>query len=119
MFLELSQIKKHLNIDTDYTDDDQYLLFLYDVAVDVIQKHIDTTFEEIMQKEGKIPNALLHAMLLFIGNMYDNRESVSYKSVHEVPSSLTYILNMYRDYSNPNSVSKKDEEYYVFSDLKL
>lgn len=102
MFLELAHIKKHLNIDADYTDDDEYILYLYDVAVDVIQKHIDTTFEEIMQKEGKIPNSLLHALLLFIGNMYDNRESVSYTSAHEVPNSLTYILNMYRDYSHAN-----------------
>lgn len=102
MFLELAHIKKHLNIDADYTDDDEYILYLYDVAVDVIQKHIDITFDEIMQKEGKIPNALLHALLLFIGNMYDNRESVSYASVHEVPNSLSYILNMYRDYSNAN-----------------
>lgn len=102
MFLELSQIKKHLNIDTDYIDDDEYLLFLYDVAVDTIQKHIDTTFEEIKQKKGDIPKALLHAILLFIGNMYDNRESVSFTSVHEVPNSLNYILNMYRDYSNSN-----------------
>lgn len=102
MFLELSQIKKHLNIDADYIDDDEYLLFLYDVAVDAIQKHIDTTFEEIMQKKGEIPKALLHAILLFIGNMYDNRESVSFTSVHEVPNSLNYILNMYRDYSNSN-----------------
>ena len=102
MFLELSQIKKHLNIDTDYIDDDEYLLFLYDVAVDAIQKHIDTTFEEIKQKKGEITKALLHAILLFIGNMYDNRESVSFTSVHEVPNSLNYILNMYRDYSNSN-----------------
>ena len=102
MFLELSQIKKHLNIDTDYIDDDEYLLFLYDVAVDAIQKHIDTTFEERKQKKGEIPKALLHAILLFIGNMYDNRESVSFTSVHEVPNSLNYILNMYRDYSNSN-----------------
>ena len=102
MFLELSQIKKHLNIDTDYIDDDEYLLFLYDVAVDAIQKHIDTTFEEIKQKKGEIQKALLHAILLFIGNMYDNRESVSFTSVHEVPNSLNYILNMYRDYSNSN-----------------
>ena len=102
MFLELSQIKKHLNIDTDYIDDDEYLLFLYDVAVDAIQKHIDTTFEEIKHKKGEIPKALLHAILLFIGNMYDNRESVSFTSVHEVPNSLNYILNMYRDYSNSN-----------------
>lgn len=102
MFLELAHIKKHLNIDADYTDDDEYILYLYEVAVDVIQKHIDTTFEEIKQKEGRIPNSLLHALLLFIGNMYDNRESVSYTGTHEVPNSLNYILNMYRDYSNAN-----------------
>lgn len=37
MFLELAHIKKHLNIDAEYTDDDEYILYLYDVAVDVIQ----------------------------------------------------------------------------------
>lgn len=102
MYIELDKIKKHLNIDADYTDDDEYLLFLYEVAEDVIQKHIDTTFENIIQKKGAVPTALLHAILLFIGNMYDNRESVSYASVQEVPTSLNYILSMYRDYDNAN-----------------
>lgn len=102
MYIELDKIKKHLNIDADYTDDDEYLVFLYDVAEDVIQKHIDTTFENIIQKKGTIPTALLHAILLFIGNMYENRESISYASAQEIPTSLTYILNMYRDYDNAN-----------------
>lgn len=102
MYIELDKIKKHLNIDADYTDDDEYLVFLYDVAEDVIQKHIDTTFENIKQKKGTIPTALLHAILLFIGNMYENRESISYASAQEIPTSLTYILNMYRDYDNAN-----------------
>lgn len=102
MYIELDKIKKHLNIDADYTDDDEYLVFLYDVAEDVIQKHIDTTFENIIQKKGTIPTALLHAILLFIGNMYENRESISYASAQEIPTSLSYILNMYRDYDNAN-----------------
>ena len=103
MYIELDRIKKHLNIDADFTDDDEYIKFLYNVAEDVIQKHIDTTFDTILQKKGVIPDALLQAMLLFIGNMYANRESISYTSAQEIPTSLSYILNMYRDYENSNT----------------
>ena len=102
MLIELDRIKKHLNIDADFTDDDEYIEFLEQTAEDLVQKHIDKKFEDIIAEEGAIPNALLHAILLFIGNMYDNRESVAYSSVTEVPKSLDYILSMYRDYTDAN-----------------
>ena len=102
MLLELDRIKKHLNIDADFTDDDEYIEFLESVSEDLVQKHIDKKFDDIIAEEGALPNALLHAILLFIGNMYDNRESVAYANPSEVPQSLTYILNMYRDYENAN-----------------
>jgi len=100
MLLELDRIKKHLNIDADFTEDDEYIEFLESVAEDLVQKHIDKKFDDIIAEEGALPNALLHAILLFIGNMYDNRESVAFANPSEVPQSLTYILNMYRDYEN-------------------
>jgi len=102
MLLELDRIKKHLNIDADFTEDDEYIEFLESVAEDLVQKHIDKKFDDIIAEEGALPNALLHAILLFIGNMYDNRESVAFANPSEVPQSLTYILNMYRDYENAN-----------------
>ena len=102
MLLELDRIKKHLNIDADFTDDDEYIEFLESVSEDLVQKHIDKKFDDIIAEEGALPNALLHAILLFIGNMYDNRESVAYANPSEVPQSLTYILNMYRVYENAN-----------------
>lgn len=102
MLLDLEKIKKHLNIDADFTDDDEYIEFLESVAEDLVQKHIDKKFDDIIAEEGALPNALLHAILLFIGNMYDNRESVAFANPSEVPQSLTYILNMYRDYENAN-----------------
>ena len=102
MLLTLDKIKKHLNIDVDFTDDDDYIEFLESVAEDLVQKHIDKKFDDIIAEEGALPNALLHAILLFIGNMYDNRESVAFANPSEVPQSLTYILNMYRDYENAN-----------------
>lgn len=94
-YLSLSDIKKHLNIDLAFTDDDTYLESLEAVAVDVIERDINIKFSDITS----LPDGLKHALLLFIGNMYDNRESVSHTSVTTVPQSLGWILDMYRDYT--------------------
>lgn len=102
MIIDLSTIKAHLNIDSNYTNDDAYLEHLEGVAEEVVQKHIDRTFEDIIAEEGAIPQPLLHTILLIVGNLYDNRESVAYSQVVEVPNTLTYILSMYRDYKNAN-----------------
>ena len=102
LHIDLETIKKHLNLDDDYTDDDNYLEHLEGVAEQVVEKHIDKTLEEIIAEEGEVPKPLLQAMLLIIGNFYDNRESVAYNQVVEVPKTLEYILNMYRDYNNAN-----------------
>lgn len=102
MLLELQKIKKHLNIDDHFTDDDAYIESLCDVAEELVQKHIDIKFEDLIAERGELPAPLSHAILLFIGNMYDNRESYAYTTVTEIPNGLNYILNMYRDYSNAN-----------------
>lgn len=102
MHIELEDIKKHLNLDEDYTDDDSYLVYLESVAEQLVEKHIDKTLEDMIAEEGEVPKPLLQAMLLMIGNFYDNRESVSYGNAIEVPNTLQYILSMYRDYDNSN-----------------
>jgi uncharacterized phage protein (predicted DNA packaging) len=102
MLIDLETIKKHLNLDAEYTEDDTYLVQLENVAETLVEKHIDKTFEDIISEEGEIPQPLLHTILLFIANLYDNRESVGYTQVNEIPNTLTYILNMYRDYNNAN-----------------
>lgn len=110
MLVDLTTIKKHLNLDEDFTDDDNYLEMLEGVAETLVQKHIDISFDELLEQStdgavatrGEIPQPLLYAILLYIGNMYENRESVSYTSTSEVPMSLKYILEMYRNYNQCN-----------------
>lgn len=102
MHIELEDIKKHLNLDEDYTDDDSYLVYLESVAEQLVEKHIDKPLEDMIAEEGEVPKPLLQAMLLMIGNFYDNRESISYGNAIEVPNTLQYILSMYRDYDNSN-----------------
>lgn len=97
--MDLQTIKKHLNIDADFTDDDSYLLTLAEVAGQVIEKHIDQNLSDVAGDGGELPAPLSQAMLLFIGNMYANRESVSYSSAGEVPFAYDYLLSLYKDYS--------------------
>lgn len=101
MFLTIDQIKKHLNIDAEYTDDDNYLMDLAEVAEKAVQKHIDTKLQRIVEEEGELPKPLLHAMLLMIGNLYNSRESVSFGvTTTEVPLSYQYLLSLYKNYNN-------------------
>jgi len=102
MYLTLEQIKKHLNIDSSFTDDDDYLLSLYDVAERTVQRHIDSNLSSLVEEEGALPTPLLHAMLLYIGNLYAQREAISYSSVIDVPFSYDYLLSLFKNYNNTN-----------------
>lgn len=105
MYLSLSDIKKHLYIDDTFTDDDEYLLSLADVAEKVVERHIDSNLNVIVELEGGVlPSPLIQAMKLFIGNMYANRESISFASTQEIPLSYQYLLSLYKNYSNENNV---------------
>lgn len=104
MFLKLEEIKKHLNIDDFYKDDDSYLTSLYYVAEKVVEKHTDTNLSELADDNGGVlPPPLCHAMLLFIGDMYKNRESISFTSVNAIPFSYDYILSLYKFYGIHNN----------------
>ena len=100
-YLTLEQIKKHLNIDSYYTDEDSYLESLGNVCEAVVEKHIDNSLETLCVS-GVLPAPLVHSMLLLIGNYYNNRESVSTLSNHEVPLGYTYLLDLFKNYSNNN-----------------
>ena len=101
MYLKLYQIKKHLNIDEDFTEDDEYLVDLANVVEFVVAKHIDDNLEELAKSNGgELPPPLLHAMLLLLGNYYANRESVAFAGSSEIPLSYSYLLDLYKNYSN-------------------
>lgn len=104
MFLDLDTIKKHLNIDSDFIDDDDYLIHLSEVAEATVGKHIDDNLESVACcNGGDLPAPLLHAMLLFIGNMYANREPVAFSNGYTLPLSYEYLLNPYRNYAGRSS----------------
>lgn len=110
MFLTLERIKKHLNIDESFTEDDEYLVHLALVAELTVQKHIDCKLDSLcdLNEDGEVdvnslPQPLIHAMLLFVGDMYQSRESVAFSNAQAIPFNYDYILSLYKNYSNCNN----------------
>ena len=99
MYLELQQVKKHILVDETFTDDDNYIQSLMDVAEASVSKHIDCPLACIEQEDGTLPPPVVHAMMLMVGNLYANREPVAVGvSVAELPLSYNYLVNLYRKY---------------------
>ena len=103
-YLTLEEIKKHLNIDSEFTDDDAYVESLGDVAEEVVAKHLNSDLELLSYENNDVlPAPIKHAMLLMIGDWYQSRENNTFGSVSELPHSAEYLLAFYRDYKNNNA----------------
>lgn len=100
MYIQLDLAKKHLNIEDDFIEDDEYILSLIDVAESAVRVHINEDFASIADKNGGcLPSPILQAALLMIGNLYQNREAVGTKT-QELPFNYRYLIDLYRNYNN-------------------
>lgn len=99
MYLSIADVKRHLIID--HNEDDMYLADLITVAEDAVKRDLNLySLKEIEDCSGMLPSAVTQAMLLLIGSLYANRESISYGAPRAVPHSYEYLLDLYRNYIN-------------------
>lgn len=99
-YILIDDAKKHCNIDEDFHDDDEYIKLLIDVAEDAVSKHIDKPLDKCL-KHGKIEASIRACILLMIGQLYANREPVSYATAVEVPLAYNYLANLNKTYVIP------------------
>lgn len=100
MYLKLDDVKRHLIID--HCEDDMYLADLITVAEDAVRRDLNLySLKEIEDCTGMLPASVIQAMLLLVGTLYANRETVTYGNVpHIVPHSYEYLLDLARNYTN-------------------
>ena len=97
MYLTIDDVKKHLYIDHD--DDNKYLADLITVAEDAVKTDLNLdSLCEIEDETGMLPASVIQAMLLLIGTLYANRESVTYGTPHTVPHSYDFLIDLNRKY---------------------
>lgn len=114
MYISVEQVKKHLNIEPEFTEDDEYLEYLIEVATMVVEKHIDISLSALCSEDfrgdSKLPSPLIHTMLFFIANLYSNRESIASYNNYELPLSYSYILDLFKNYKSKLVVDEVEEE---------
>lgn len=104
MYVSVSLLKKHLNIDEDFTGDDQYLGILSEVAEKTVQRHVCCVLKSLEDEEGHIPAPLCQAIMLYAGVLYNSRESVAFGgSPVDIPHTYEYLINLYKNYSDTTS----------------
>lgn len=102
MHVTLDEAKKHLNVEQEYTEDDNYIETLIDVAEAKVAKELCVKVEELATiEEGSkfIPHPIKQAILLNIGMYYANREEVTYTQSKPLEQGSKYLLALYRDYT--------------------
>ena len=98
-YITLKQAKAHLLVE--HNEDDLYISDLITVAEDVVRRDLNiNSLCEIADENGMLPAGVIQAMLLLIGTMYNNRESISYAIPHIIPHAYNYLLDLYRNYTN-------------------
>lgn len=100
MYISKELAKQHLQIDEEYTDDDNYIILLIQAAEDAVEHHLDRPLSTLL-KNSVLPSSIIQAILLLIGNFYNNREPVAYGTVLKVPYTIDYLLNHYKHYCKP------------------
>ena len=99
MYISLDYAKKHLNIEDDFKDDDEYILGLINAAEQSVRVHVNEDYDTLAEKNGGcLPAPLLQAMLIAIGNWYQNREPLGTRNL-ALPFNYQYLIDLYRNYN--------------------
>lgn len=96
--IPLELAKKHLNLDEDYVEDDEYILGLVAAAKGAVEKALNASLDRLAEENGgEVPMAIIQAILLMVGNLYQNREITGSKTA-ALPYNFEYLINLYKHY---------------------
>lgn len=109
--IDLQMLKKHLNIEEDFTEDDSYLEILSNAAVNVVENYLVDNLELIAEDNGgELPSSLSLAIFIMVADWYAYRESVTNLSVNKLPQSLMFILNQFKCYDKATRKERREEQ---------
>lgn len=94
--------KKHLNVESDFTEDDSYITSLIEVAEAKVAAELclkSTDDLKTLRGGEVIPPPIKQAIMLTIGLYYDKREEVTVSQTHTLAQGALHLIQLYRDYS--------------------
>lgn len=91
MIVTLEDAKRHLIIE--HNEDDNYITNLIDVAECSILDYCNWTYYS-----NPVPPPIKQAILLIVGNLYTNREPVSFITAYKIPYTVDFLIAPYITY---------------------
>ena len=90
--VDLSDIKRHLNVDFD--EDDNLIESMIKAVEASVEKSIGAPLSEVVV-DGELHDDLLHVIRIMVAKLYEYREGNTYGKVQEVPFTLSHLLAPY------------------------
>lgn len=98
-YLTLENVKNHIRVDSEFTDEDNYITGLMDAAELAVARKIDCPLVYLEDENKQLPQPLIQAMLLLVGTWYNFRESVNTASTSPVDHALDMLCDLYHEYN--------------------
>jgi len=91
-YIQLDEFKRHINMESCYTDDDALLLEILEASEDQVQKEININFDCAFKLEGKLPPSIAMQVKILAATWYGNRDGISLGNIGNAPGNtpLTY-----------------------------
>lgn len=90
----VAELKEHLNIELDFTEDDNYLQQLLNVSELAVWNYCNGGIDEL----SEIPVTIKQAYLFLAAHYYLNRTPIAFTSTSELPYTFQFLLNPYKNF---------------------
>lgn len=91
MIATIEEVKKHLVIE--HNEDDNYIKDLINVAECSVLDYCNLPYYT-----NPVPAPIKQAILLVVGNLYANREPISFSTPYKIPYTVDFLLAPYIKY---------------------
>jgi hypothetical protein len=98
--MNIAELKRQLNIEQDFVDDDIILQMDLDVAEQACLNYLNLwTGSTSGVTGGTRPVSISQAVLLLASHFYVTRQPVSYGQAYKIPLALEFLLDSYKNFT--------------------
>jgi len=98
--MNIAELKRQLNIESDFTDDDILLQHYLNVAEESTLNYLNLYTGSTSGVTGSTrPVSIDQAVLLLASHFYVTRQLVSYGQAYKIPYTMEYLLNAYKEFT--------------------
>lgn len=110
-YVSVADLKRFLYID--FEENDEVLGDMIFAAEGIIEKRIRRKLCELENEEELLPYPILQAIKIMAGNLYANRESVSFNATPmKIPYSFEYLISPYIQYKKENKCKHHQKHHW-------